>query len=281
MPTRWILSSVLGRWRWPLLGLALSFLHLSARADLWAYVDEQGTAHFAATQVDERYTLFYKGGDVARLDLGNLKPAAPEQPATPLPRRFAELDASRGYQAVQKHLRAAASKHRVDYELLKAVVAAESGFDADAVSPKGAVGLMQLMPGTAQRYGVAADAAGRTDRQGRSIPARSIEQKLTDPRTNIDAGARYLADLIRLFKGELELALAAYNAGEGAVQRAGNRIPNFRETQGYVKTVMGLYGAFKPAPARPAAAATFGARANGRVRVELAPGHPLVSPGGD
>ena len=241
--------SVLGRWRWPLLGLALSFLHLSARADLWAYVDEQGTAHFAATQVDARYSLFYKGGDVARLDLGNLKPAAPEQPATPLPRRFAELDASRGYQAVQKHLRAAASKHRVDYELLKAVVAA--------------------------------DAAGRTDRQGRSIPARSIEQKLTDPRTNIDAGARSLADLIRLFKGELELALAAYNAGEGAVQRAGNRIPNFRETQGYVKTVMGLYGAFKPAPARPAAAATFGARANGRVRVELAPGHPLVSPGGD
>jgi hypothetical protein len=73
-----------------------------------------------------------------------------------------------------------------------------------------------------------------------------LERKLTDPRINIRTGVRYLSDLIRMFPGQLELALAAYNAGEGAVQRAGNRIPNYRETQNYVKTVMQLYAMLKP-----------------------------------
>lgn len=276
------------RWRWSLLGMALSFLHLSAHADLWAYVDEQGITHFAATQADERYQLFFKGSDAARLDLNDaaslspakarrlgLKSNGTEQPAFVPPKRFANIDASRGYQSVQKHLQAAAKTHKVDYELLKAVVAAESGFDADAVSPKGAVGLMQLMPTTAVLYGVVADKADRRDRKGHVLPARSVEEKLTDPKTNIDAGARYLAYLIKLFKGELELAVAAYNAGEGAVQRAGNKIPNYRETQGYVKTVMGLYGVFKPEPAGRAAradgsaVASIASRMGGRVRVEL------------
>ena len=73
-----------------------------------------------------------------------------------------------------------------------------------------------------------------------------VQQKLTDPRTNIRAGSRYLRDLINMFPGQLELALAAYNAGEGAVQRAGNRIPNYKETQNYVRTVMQLYTMLKP-----------------------------------
>ena len=107
------------------------------------------------------------------------------------------------------------------------MIAAESGFDPQAVSPKGAVGLMQLMPPTAEQYGVLADKEGRKDRKGKLLPARSVEEKLTDPQTNINAGARYLAYLIKLFKGEMELAVAAYNAGEGAVQRAGNKIPKF------------------------------------------------------
>ncbi|HOE42262.1 MAG TPA: lytic transglycosylase domain-containing protein, partial [Rhodoferax sp.] len=117
----------------------------------------------------------------------------------------------------------------VDYELLKAVVATESAFNAKAVSPKGAVGLMQIMPTTAQRYGVLAD-------QGATVSA-----KLTDPELNIQTGTRYLADLLRLFGGQTELALAAYNAGEGAVARAGNRIPNYKETQSYVTKVMSMY----------------------------------------
>lgn len=284
------------RFRWPALALALSLVHLSAQADLWAYVDAQGVTHFAATQVDERYKLFYKGSDIRKLDLAAEQGAAlssPKQqrlglkasgksgePAFVVPKRFANIDSSKGYKAVQKHLQAAARTHQVDYELLKAVVAAESGFNPEAVSPKGAVGLMQLLPTTAQQYGVRADAAARRDRKGNVLPARSVEEKLTDPHTNIHAGARYLAYLIKLFKGELELAVAAYNAGEGAVQRAGNKIPRYKETQGYVKTVMGLYGVFKPeqtvvadaraTAARPVAKAV--GRIGGRVRVELGGG---------
>lgn len=182
-------------------------------------------------------------------------------------------------------MQAAAKAHAVDYELLKAVIAAESGFDSAAVSPKGAIGLMQLLPTTAEQYGVVADRQNRRDGKGKLLPARTVEQKLTDPQTNIQAGARYLAYLIKLFKGELSLALAAYNAGEGAVQRAGNRIPNYKETQGYVKTVMGLYELFKPETATAAAKTTrplasavgrIGSRMGGRVRVELG-GLPQIS----
>jgi hypothetical protein len=75
----------------------------------------------------------------------------------------------------------------------------------------------------------------------------SIEKKLTDPRTNLATGSRYLRYLFNLFPGQLELALAAYNAGEGAVQRAGNAIPNILETKNYVKTVMQIYRLLKPA----------------------------------
>ena len=288
MPPASVFKGFFGRWRLPVLGLALSFLHLSAHADLWTHVDEKGITHFAATQVDERYALFYKGGDIAKLDLVGSAAASPAtaqprvglrasgktgEPKFEVPKRFAKLDSSTGYKSVQKQ--AAAKTHKVDYELLKAVIAAESGFDPQAVSPKGAVGLMQLMPPTAEQYGVLADKEGRKDRKGKLLPARSVEEKLTDPQTNINAGARYLAYLIKLFKGEMELAVAAYNAGEGAVQRAGNKIPKFKETQGYVKTVMGLYGVFKPedkttllATSR-AVPAAIGTRAGGRVRVEL------------
>lgn len=120
--------------------------------------------------------------------------------------------------------------------MLQALIATESGFDALAISPKGAVGLMQLMPATATRFGVSVSGA------------TPVEKRLTDPGVNINAGSRYLRYLINLFPGQLELALAAYNAGEGAVQRAGNKIPNFKETQNYVKTVMQLYTLLKPSP---------------------------------
>ena len=144
--------------------------------------------------------------------------------------------------------------HGIDYSLLKALIVTESGFNPYAVSPKGAVGLMQLIPPTAQRYGVTAGEGG------------TIEEKLTDPKTNIKAGARYLADLIKRFPGRLELALAAYNAGEGAVQRAGNKIPNYPETQNYVKTVMQLYSGLSPAVS--SFPAPFKVQ-TGRVRVEI------------
>jgi len=95
-----------------------------------------------------------------------------------------------------------------------------------------------------------------------------IEKKLTDPKTNIKAGASYLRDLIKMFPGQLELAVAAYNAGEGAVQRAGNKIPNYPETKNYVKTVMQLYGHLKPPEVVLEARKT-----SGRVRMEMMGGN--------
>lgn len=254
----------------PWVGLLLLLsLQQSAWADVWGFIDSQGMAHFTADRVDARYELFYKGGE--SFDSRDGVPVAPEPtPGTPRPvavptarpKLLAFFDVSPSYKAVKHHLREAARQHDIDYELLQALIATESGFDADAVSPKGAVGLMQIMPATAQRYGVNAD------------PKNTLAQKLTDPRTNIRAGSRYLRDLIRLFPGQIELALAAYNAGEGAVQRAGNRVPNYRETQNYVQTVMQLYQMLKP----PAAVAVAGAarrQSPSRIRIELP-----VRPGG-
>ena len=109
----------------------------------------------------------------------------------------------------------------IPHALLLAVMHAESHFNPHALSPVGAVGLMQIMPPTGARYGV---------RHG-----------LADPVKNIDVGARYLKDLLQLFKGDMELAVAAYNSGEGAVLKHGSRIPPYPETRAYVPKVMRLY----------------------------------------
>lgn len=224
----------------------------SARAEVWGYVDDKGVAHFAAEKMDERYELFFRGGAGFDTADGMRTPRAVQVPTSSSSKLLAYFDISPSFKQVKHHLREASREQGVDFELLQALIATESGFDADAVSPKGAVGLMQIMPATAERYGVTAD---------RKTP---VSQKLFDPRVNIRTGTRYLRDLILKFPGQLELALAAYNAGEGAVQRAGNRIPNYRETQNYVKTVMQLYGMLKP----PAMAAG-GGQVPRRVQVEL------------
>ncbi|PCH85901.1 MAG: lytic transglycosylase [Piscirickettsiaceae bacterium] len=117
-------------------------------------------------------------------------------------------------------IRKQARKYRVDPALVMAVVHTESAYDRKAVSKAGAVGLMQLMPKTAQRFGV-------TDR-------RNAEQ-------NINGGTRYLRYLLELYKFDIRLALAAYNAGEGAVLKYGNKVPPYAETQAYVKTVISRY----------------------------------------
>ncbi|MDA8519858.1 lytic transglycosylase domain-containing protein [Acidovorax sp. NCPPB 4044] len=254
-----------------LLGSLLLFLQQTAHADLWAYVDERGVTHFAAERIDERYALYFRGdvfdsatdGRSASSGTGIVPPGVAPAATAAGARRLAYFDIAPEVKRVKHHLRASATRHGLDYELLQAVIATESGFDPQAVSPRGAVGLMQVMPATAQRFGVAREAK------------RSVEQKLTDPGTNVAAGARYLRHLIDLFEGRLDLALAAYNAGEGAVQRAGHRIPAYRETQNYVKSVLGLYALLKPASAAqapgPAAALPAGrGAAAGRVRMELA-----------
>lgn len=113
-----------------------------------------------------------------------------------------------------------ANAHDLRPALIHAVIRAESAYRADAISSKGAVGLMQLMPATAERYGV-------VDR--------------SDPEQNVQGGVAYLRDLLQLFESDLRLALAAYNAGENAVMRYGNAIPPYPETQNYVRKVIRFY----------------------------------------
>lgn len=115
----------------------------------------------------------------------------------------------------------AAAKHQMDPRLLHAVIQAESAYNPHAISSAGAVGLMQLMPDTARRYGV-------NDRH--------------DPEQNVDGGTRYLKDLLAMFNSNLKLAVAGYNAGEGAVMKYNYTIPPYRETQDYVQHVLRLYG---------------------------------------
>jgi len=119
---------------------------------------------------------------------------------------------------------AASRTYGLDPALVAALMHVESAYQPQARSPKGALGLMQVMPATGARYGVASP------------------RDLLDPATNIDVGARYLRDLQAMFGGRIELMLAAYNAGEGAVKRYGNRIPPYPETQEYVRKILRLYG---------------------------------------
>lgn len=215
-----------------MLGLLACAMH-GAHADMWTYVDARGVKHFASSQLDSRYKLMFRGipapdsGASSVVDgaVGSARLALATAPITSI----SKLEISPGFMAVKPHVRSAADANQLDMALLQAVIATKSGFDASAVSRKGAVGLMQVMPATGQRYGLTNDRSG------------TVAAKLTDPKTNVHTGARYLRDLIKLFPGQLELAVAAYNAGEGAVQKAGNRIPNFKETQNYVRVVMQLY----------------------------------------
>jgi soluble lytic murein transglycosylase-like protein len=133
---------------------------------------------------------------------------------------------ARPYRAI---IRAAAVESGLREELLHAVIAVESGFQPRAVSPKGAMGLMQLMPATAAELGV---------------------DHPFDPEENVLGGARHLRRLVDRFDGDLELALAAYNAGEGRVRSTG-RIPAIPETRQYVRRVLARMGGWRPSPPRP------------------------------
>lgn len=202
-------------------------LHAPARADVWKFVDENGVTHFTNQPPSKNFELVIRS-DPSAPDAANAN-WRQDTPDADAHRTVAVMHASPSYQAVQGKLTTASQAYGVDYELLKAVVATESAFNPRAVSHKGAVGLMQIMPATARRYGV------------ESAPGVSVASKLTDPELNIQTGTRHLAELLRLYRGQTELALAAYNAGEAAVSRAGNRVPNFKETQHYVRRVMSVY----------------------------------------
>ena len=120
-------------------------------------------------------------------------------------------------------IRRTADKFKIDYALIKAIIKAESNFDNQAVSPVGAQGLMQLMPATAS--------------------ALQVEDSF-HPENNIEGGVRYLRYLLDIYRGNLTLALAAYNAGEGNVAKYNNNVPPFRETQNYIKRVLSYYNSY-------------------------------------
>ena len=224
------------------LGLWLLVWQATAQADVWGYVDANGVAHFATKRLDERYELYFfsREGEGKRRSRKNIATEPkPTTLTTPPAKLLAFFEVSPNYKQVKHLLREASVEHKIDYELLQALIATESGFDAEVVSPRGAVGLMQLMPTTAQHYGVVPDRKN------------TVAKKLRDPRTNIRAGSLYLKDMMSRFPSRLDLALAAYNAGLKSVRRAGNRVPQFKETQNFVKTVLQLYAVLKRPSMRP------------------------------
>jgi soluble lytic murein transglycosylase-like protein len=241
-----------------LLALAALLCAGSAWADLWGYVDERGVAHFSSRKVNDQYELFVRGDMVT--DPAKRTAAAAKSDTRPVavptyPQRLlAFFDVSNNYKAVRHLLRQASAQHQVDYNLLKAVIATESGFDPHAVSPRGAVGLMQIMPVTAARW------------TGLKESAPDLRQRMLEPQTNITAGSRHLGYLLTKYKGQVDLALAAYNAGEGTVARFGNQVPDIDETRQYVQTVLLLYEVLKPpvttAQQRQAASSATPARAS-------------------
>ncbi|MEG3638592.1 lytic transglycosylase domain-containing protein [Magnetococcus sp. PR-3] len=181
-----------------------------AAADIYAFVDANGVIHLSDRANDPRYRR------LMRINKHGQRLTTPTFTARSSrggnPKRF------------ESTIRNMAKRYGLDAGLVKAVIRAESDFDPNVVSHKGAVGLMQLMPQTARMYGV-------SDR--------------TDPQENIQAGSRHLRYLMRKYKNNIKLTLAAYNAGEGAVRRYGNRIPPYRETQNYVRKVIRFYKQYR------------------------------------
>ncbi|UCD34071.1 MAG: lytic transglycosylase domain-containing protein, partial [Nitrospiraceae bacterium] len=169
----------------PFLAIALSALPHPSAADIYRYTDENGVIHFTNAPVGKGYT------------------------------RVIREKASASTGDYEHIIASTSSKYNIEPAILKAVITAESNWDAKAISPKGAIGLMQLMPSTAEDMEVA---------------------NPHDPEDNIEGGARYLRHLLNRFNGDLDLALAAYNAGPGRVEQSGG-IPPIAETIKYVKNV--------------------------------------------
>lgn len=203
---------------------AISLPVHAAGGEVWGFIDGAGVAHVADHEVDSRYSLLLRG---------TAEDANDRVPGKTMSRSklLTWLEYAPEVKAVQPLLREAAQATGVDAELLKAVITVESGYKGDSVSPRGAVGLMQITPVTAGRY-----------LRPEEMAVRPVEEHLRDARSNIMIGARMLADLTRRFGG-IHLALAAWNAGEGRVRRSGGQMPEIAETRSHVHMVLELYWA--------------------------------------
>ncbi|MDB6084313.1 MAG: lytic transglycosylase, catalytic [Gammaproteobacteria bacterium] len=193
----------MGRQSALLLAALLTAAGAGAHPRIYTYVDADGVKHFTDVPDNNRYRLLVLSPhDVTQ---------SGERYDPNLLARAAQYDSI---------IERAATSAAIEANLLRAVIVVESGFNSRAVSKRGAVGLMQLMPATAYRFGV-------------SNPY--------DPKENVHAGARYLKFLMDRFGQNVRLALAAYNAGEDAVDRNGGQIPPFTETMAYVPRVLKIY----------------------------------------
>jgi soluble lytic murein transglycosylase-like protein len=183
-----------------LLPFSLFFQATPAKSDIYKYVDNEGVMHFTDAPTDRRFKIFMRDLKKDRKLRTNFKIAA----------------SFRNKAEFEPLIKSLASEYGVDSNLIKAVIHAESGYNPNAVSPKGAQGLMQLMPKTAQGLKVS---------------------NSFDPKENIRGGVRYLRFLLDTFKGDVTLALAAYNAGLNRVSQYGG-VPPYQETRNYVSRVL-------------------------------------------
>lgn len=183
-----------------------------AYADIYSHVEADGSLSLSNVPTDRHYAVLISEHGQSRIQRTI---SSDGKNKSPLQERQAQY---------QKMVSEAARRVGLESELLHAVIAVESSYDAKAISKNGATGLMQLMPETAKRYHV-------TDP--------------FDPEQNINGGARYLRDLLLMFNSDMSLALAAYNSGENTVAKNGNRIPQIKETINYIPKVIGYYKKFQ------------------------------------
>ena len=212
--------------------LLLVFAMSAAKADVYGYADADGAVYLTdtPTQVSNSSQVDSSQADTSTpnqqaYELLAVSPVDSINIAVSVPAIEAiEFDSKAVISAkgllYKDEVKVAAQDNGLETALLHAVIMTESNYNARAISPKGARGLMQLMPFTAKRFGV---------------------NNAYDPGQNIQGGARYLSYLLKLFKNDFSLAVAAYNAGEDAVIQHGNKIPPYRETVNYVGKVMGIY----------------------------------------
>lgn len=192
----------------PLMAGVIVLLASTASADIYTYTDEDGVTHF--TSKPQPGSSLYLKAPKRRPQAGVI----PVMPSDTSLDRFTRYDTAI-YQA--------ATLYQIPVELVRAVIKVESDYDPRAVSPAGARGLMQMIPATAERMQV---------------------RDIFDPRENIFGGVRYLRVLANMFNGDLQLTIAGYNAGEGAVVRHGG-IPPYEETQQYVTKVLAYYHRYR------------------------------------
>lgn len=220
----------------PLLGLWLFVFSNSGYAEIYAFVDEAGVSHYSNVPTDQRYVRVFDGGSESHT-------VQPKQPvltevneagdaqgnttsSTVAPQKQIESKSVTVVndvfteQTLFAHIEKTAVANQLNSALIHAVVQVESAYHVKARSKKGAQGLMQLMPATAARFGV---------------------DDPLNPMQNVEGGAKYLRYLLNLYDNDLTLTLAAYNAGEQAVLKYGNRVPPYKETMQYVPKVINKY----------------------------------------